>query len=117
VGIMIDGKPENKVGAVVERLLKVLYGMSKEGEVVTAAGVLPRELIGKSEIKFDYIDPSAFLEWMKGERWIEPVSACPRGRSEAGDAIKLTAKGARKAEWLFVPPLSRHLTEFSGIGI
>ena len=57
---MIDGKPENKVGAVVERLLKVLYRMSKEGEVVTEVGVLPRELIGKSEIKFDYIDPSFF---------------------------------------------------------
>jgi hypothetical protein len=114
---MIDGKPENKVGAVVERLLKVLYRMSKEGEVVTEVGVLPRELIGKSEIKFDYIDPSVFLEWMKGEHWIEAVSACPRGRSKAGYAIKLTAKGAHKAEWLLAPPLTRHLTEFSGIGI
>ena len=41
MGIVIDGKPENKVGAVVERLLKVLYRMSKEGEVVTEVGVLP----------------------------------------------------------------------------
>jgi hypothetical protein len=113
---MIDGKPENKVGAVVERLLKVLYRMSKEGKVVTEVGVLPRELIGKSEIKFDYIDPSAFLQWMKGEGWIEPVSARPGGRSETGYAIKLTTKGAHKAEWLLAPPLGRHLTEFSGIG-
>ena len=67
--------------------------MSKEGEVVTEIGVLPRELIGKSEIKFDYIDPSAFLRWMKGEGWIEPVSARLGGRSEAVYAIKLTAKG------------------------
>jgi hypothetical protein len=113
---MIDGRPENKVGAVVERLLKVLYRMSKEGEVVTEVGVLPRELIGKSEIKFDYIDPSAFLRWMKGEGWIEPVSARLGGHSEAGYAIKLTAKGTHKAEWLLVPPMRRHLTEFSGIG-
>jgi len=114
---MIDGKPENKVGAVVERLLKVLYRMSKEGEVVTEVGVLPRELIGKSEIKFDYVDPSAFLQWMKGEGWIELVSACPGGCSKAGCTIRLTTKGARKAEWLLAPPLKRHLTEFSGIGI
>ncbi len=114
---MIDGRPENKVGAVVERLLKVLYRMSKDGGVVTEVGVLPRELIGKSEIKFDYIDPSAFLQWMKGEGWIEPVSAHPGGRSEADYAIRLTAKGTHKAEWLLAPPLRRHLTEFSGIGI
>jgi hypothetical protein len=116
VGITIDGRPENKVGAVVERLLKVLYRMSKEGEAVTEVGVFPRELIGKSEIKFDYIDPSAFLEWMKGEGWIEPVSACPGSRAKASYAIRLTAKGVHKAEWLLVPPLRRHLTEFSGIG-
>lgn len=116
---MIDGRPENKVGAVVERLLKVLYRMSKDGGVVTEVGVLPRELIGKSEIKFDYRDPSAFLQWMKGEGegWIEPVSAHPGGRSEADYAIRLTAKVTHKAEWLLAPPLRRHLTEFSGIGI
>ena len=113
---MIDGRPENKVGAVVERLLKVLYRMSKEGEAVTEVGVLPWELIGKSEIKFDYIDPSAFLEWMKGEGWIEPACASSGGRPKAGYAIRLTAKGAHKAEWLLAPPLRRHLTEFSGIG-
>ena len=114
---MIDGRPENKVGAVVERLLKVLYGMSKEGEAVTGREVLPGDLIGKSEIRFDYIDPAAFLEWMKGEGWIEPVPACRGIRSKAGDPIRLTAKGAHKAEWLLAPPLRRHLTEFSGIGI
>jgi hypothetical protein len=105
------------VGVVVERLLKVLYRMSKDGEVVTEVGVLPRELIGRSEIKFDYIDPAAFLQWMKGEGWIEPVSAYPGGHSKAGYAIKLTAKGSHKAEWLLAPPLRRHLTEFSGIGV
>ena len=117
MGIVIDGRPENKVGAVVERLLKVLYRMSKDGEVVTEAGVLPRELIGESKIEFDYIDPSAFLQWMKGEGWIEPISACQGGRSKTGYAIRLTTKGARKAEWLLAPPLRRHLTEFSGIGV
>jgi hypothetical protein len=117
VGIVIDGKPENKVGAVVEHLLNALYRMSKEGEAVTEVGVLPRELIGKSDIKFGYIDPSAFLEWMKGEGWIEPVCASPGGRPKAGHAIRLTAKGSHKAEWLLAPPLKRPLTEFSGIGI
>jgi len=117
VGIVIDGKPENKVGAVVERLLKALYRMSKEGEVVSGDGVLPRELVGKSEIKFGHIDPSAFLEWMKGEGWIEPACASSGGRPEAGYAIRLTAKGSHKAEWLLAPPLRRHLTEFSGIGV
>jgi hypothetical protein len=117
VGIVIDGRPENKVGAVVEQLLKVFYRMSKEGEAVTRVGVLPRELIGKSDIKFGCIDPSAFLEWMKGEGWIEPVCASPGSRPRADCAIRLTAKGAHKAEWLLVPPLRRHLTEFSGIGV
>jgi hypothetical protein len=117
VGIVIDGRPENKVGAVVEQLLKVFYRMSKEGEAVTRVGVLPRELIGKSDIKFGCIDPSAFLEWMKGEGWIEPVCASPGSRPRADCAIRLTAKGAHKAEWLLAPPLRRHLTEFSGIGV
>ena len=114
---MIDGRPENKVGVVVERRLKVLYRMSKEAEVVAEVGVLPRELIEKSEIKFDYIDPSVFLQWMKGEGWIELVSACPGGRSKEGYAIRLTARGSHKAEWLLALPLRRHLTEFSGMGI
>lgn len=116
MGIVIDGRPEYKVGAVVERLLKLLYRMSKEGKSVTEVGVLPRELIGKSEIEFDHIDPSVFLEWMKGEGWIESVSACPRGRSKTGYAVRLTAKGAHKVQWLLALPLRRHLKEFSGIG-
>lgn len=115
--IVIDGRAEKKVGVVVERLLKVFYRMCKENRVVTESGVLPSELIGKSEIKFYYIDPSVFLEWMKGEGWIESVSACPGGRSKPGCPIRLTAKGAHKAEWLLAPPFGRHLTEFSGIGI
>ena len=117
VGIVIDGRPENKVGAVVEQLLKALYRMSKEGEAVTRVAVLPRELMGKSDIKFGGIDPSAFLAWMKGEGWIEPVCASPGCRPRADCAIRLTAKGAHKAEWLLAPPLRRHLTEFSGIGV